>query len=220
MGIEFYTAPASAPARMNLLLAKHLDVAMDVKEVDLMKQEQMKPEFIKINPQHTVPTMVDDGFVLTESRAMLMYLADKYGKDDSLYPKDPQKRAVVNMRIFFDISTLYPKFGEYVYPTMFANTSPDPEKLKKVEEVLGYVELFLKDGFIAGSNLTIADFSMAAVLSTIEATGILDFSKYAKITEYLAKCRGLMKGWDELNQPGAEMFGQWYTTGLAGLSAK
>lgn len=56
--------------------------------------------------------MVDDGFVLTESRAMLMYLASKYGKDDSLYPKDPQKRAVVDMRLFFDVSTLYPKFGE------------------------------------------------------------------------------------------------------------
>ncbi|CAL8118400.1 unnamed protein product [Orchesella dallaii] len=219
MGIEFYSTPASAPARMNLLLAKHLGVAMDVKEVDLQKQEQMKPEFLKINPQHTVPTMVDNGFVLTESRAMLMYLANKYGKDDSLYPKDPQKRALVDMRILFDISTLYPRFGEYVYPTMFAKTPLDPEKLKKVEEVLGYVELFLKDGFIAGSNLTIADFSMASILSTIEATAILDFSKFAKISEYLAKCRGLMKGWDELNQPGADMFGQWFKTGLAELQS-
>ncbi|ODM95252.1 Glutathione S-transferase 1, isoform D [Orchesella cincta] len=179
MGIDFYTSPASAPGRMNLLLAKHLDVTMDVKHVDLMKQEQMKPEFIA----------------------------------------DPQKRALVDMRLLFDISTLYPKFGEYVYPTMFQKAPLDPEKLKKVEEVFGYVELFLKDGFIAGSNLTIADFSMASILSTIEATGILDFSKFGKIAEYLEKCRGLMKGWDELNQAGADVFGQWYKAALADLKS-
>lgn len=46
------------------------------------------------------------------SRAIQQYLADKYSKSDSLYPKDPAKRAVVNQRLFFDMGTLYLRFGE------------------------------------------------------------------------------------------------------------
>lgn len=99
---------------------------------------------------------------------------------------------------------------------MFQKVKPDPEKMAKVDEVLGYVELFLKDGYIAGSELTIADFSMAAILSTIEACNY-DLSKFPKTTQYLAKCKSTMKGWDELNQAGADMFGEWYKGALAAL---
>jgi len=213
MGIDLYSTPGSAPARMVLLLAKHLNVDLNVKNVDLFKQEQMKPEFIAINPQHTVPTLVDDGFVLTESRGMLTYLQNKYGKEDSLYPKDPQQRALVEMRIFFDVSMLYPRFGDAYYPVMFAGQSLDPAKLDKLNDVLGFAELYLKDGFIAGSQLTIADFSMAAVLSTIQTCH--DLSKFPKIVAYLEKCKEMMEGWEELNHQGALVFGQWYKDALA-----
>lgn len=47
-----------------------------------------------------------------------MYLAEKYGKDDSLYPKDVKKRALVNQRLFFDIGTLYQRFGD-LYVRLF-----------------------------------------------------------------------------------------------------
>jgi len=214
MGIDFYTTPASAPGRMVQLLAKHLNVEMNVKHIDLMKGEQLKPEFIAINPQHTVPTLVDDGFAITESRAQLYYLQNKYGKTESLYPvNDIQKRTLVDMRIFFDVSMLYPKFGDVVYPVMFGGQPLDPTKVDKLNDTLGFVELYLKDGYIAGSELSIADFSMAAVLSTIETCH--DLSKFPGIVAYLEKCKVEMSGWEELNQQGANVFGQWYKDALA-----
>jgi glutathione S-transferase len=47
------------------------------------------------------------------SRAILGYLADQYGKDDSLYPKDPKQRTIINQRLYFDIGTLYQNFIDY-----------------------------------------------------------------------------------------------------------
>ena len=63
-----------------------------------------------MNIQHTIPTMDDNGFYMNESRAMLQYLANKYSKDDSLYPKDPKQRAIVDMRLMFDQGTFYHRF--------------------------------------------------------------------------------------------------------------
>ena len=48
------------------------------------------------------------------SRAIMTYLVIKYGKDASLYPTDPQERAVVDQRLYFDMGTLYDSFGKCV----------------------------------------------------------------------------------------------------------
>lgn len=74
----------------------------------------------QLNPQHTVPTLVDGDFSLWESRAISRYLISKYGKDNnSLYPSDPQTRAVVDQRLDFDLGTLYPRFGGYFVSIYF-----------------------------------------------------------------------------------------------------
>ena len=125
MAIDLYHMDLSAPCRSVRLTAKMLGVELNLKVVNLMVGEQMAPEFVKLNPQHTIPTIVDDGFALNESRAICGYLVQKYGKDDSLYPKDPKKRAVVDQRLYFDMD-FYKKFQMvYVsnrYLSMFVKT--------------------------------------------------------------------------------------------------
>lgn len=60
--------------------------------------------------QHTVPTLVDDGFVLIESRAIAIYLIEKhFPSGHSLYPKDATERASINQKLQFDCGTLYPR---------------------------------------------------------------------------------------------------------------
>lgn len=84
-----------------------MDLEVDVRIVNLLKKEQLSEDFIKINPQHTVPTLVDDGFVLTESRAIILYLVEKYGANSSLYSKDTNVRALIHQRLQFDVGTFY-----------------------------------------------------------------------------------------------------------------
>lgn len=56
-----------------------------------------------MNPQHTVPTLVDDnGFVLWDHHAILFYVMKKYAKDDKYYPKDVEVQATIHQRLHFD----------------------------------------------------------------------------------------------------------------------
>lgn len=89
----------------NILIHK---LKFQVKILNLWAKEQLNEEFIKINPQHCVPTLVDDdGFVLWESRAIAAYLVDTKSPGNSLYPTDLKLRASIQQRLYFDLGTLY-----------------------------------------------------------------------------------------------------------------
>ncbi len=80
-----------------------LRVPYECKKVFPLDGDNKKPEFLKLNPQHTIPVFQDGDFVLNESRAILAYLATTHG-DEKLYPKDPKVRAKVDCRLYFDMS--------------------------------------------------------------------------------------------------------------------
>uniref|UniRef100_A0A8W7PKU1 glutathione transferase n=1 Tax=Anopheles coluzzii TaxID=1518534 RepID=A0A8W7PKU1_ANOCL len=158
-----------------------------------------------LNPQHCIPTLVDNGFALWESRAIQIYLAEKYGKDDKLYPKDPQKRAVVNQRLYFDMGTLYQRFADYHYPQIFAKQPANPENEKKMKDAVGFLNTFLEgQEYAAGNDLTIADLSLAATIATYEVAGF-DFAPYPNVAAWFARCKANAPGY-ALNQAGADEF--------------
>ncbi|KAG0722493.1 Glutathione S-transferase 1, isoform D [Chionoecetes opilio] len=210
MPLDFYWMPLSAPCRASLLTAKAVGADINLKELNLLAGEQMKPDFVAINPQHCVPTLVDGDFALWESRAISSYLASQYGKDDSLYPNDPKARANVDRLLYFDMGTLYHRFGEYVYPVMFRGGSIDEEKLTKLHEALEWLDGFLAGHkWAVGDNITVADHSLAASVSTFKAAGI-DLEKHSNVSAWLARCEGEMPGYAEVNTPGAVKFGEFF----------
>ncbi|KAK5650012.1 hypothetical protein RI129_001041 [Pyrocoelia pectoralis] len=209
MPIDFYYIPASAPCRAVLLAAKVVGVELNLKIVDLMKGENLTPEFLKINPQHTVPTIDDNGFSLWESCAIMTYLVSKYGKDESLYPKDPQIRASIDQRLFFDVGTLYARFGNYFYPVMFAGQSFDPDKLTKLHDAVKFFDTFLEGhDYAVGNNLTVADLSLVSTVSTIDAMEV-DLSSYKNVLRWYNKIKTTVPGYEELNGKNAILFKKW-----------
>jgi glutathione S-transferase len=194
------------------MTAEVLGVEYDYKTTNIMAGDNKKPEFLAINPMHNIPALKDGDFCLNESRAIAGYLVNKYGKDDSLYPKDAEARAIVDQRMYFDMGAFYKAFGDCVYPVMFGGNPAGEKEVDKLKEVLGWVDGFVKDGKFAagGDNLTLADICLVATYSTLKATGYMDLSGYTNIASWEAKVTGLIPNFAKANQEGADGFGGFY----------
>ncbi|XP_039299757.1 glutathione S-transferase 1-like [Nilaparvata lugens] len=207
MTIDFYYMDISPPVRaVNLCLAA-LNLEVNRKEINLFNRENLEPAFIQLNPQHTIPTIVDDGFVLWDSHAINAYLVSKYAKDDSLYPKDIQKRAIIDQRLHFEGSVLFTHGVRCFLPLFFGLSKTIPEDQRsQTDQYYEIVDKFLEGNtWIAGDQLTIADFSYISTLSGLSQifTGV---EKYKNISTYMDRCKENMKDYDSANQQGVDKY--------------
>ncbi|GCB76170.1 hypothetical protein scyTo_0018307 [Scyliorhinus torazame] len=94
--LRIYYDLLSQPSRAVLIFLRRTGIPHVEKPVALRKGEQRSPEFTKLNPMQKVPVIEDNGFVLTESVAILKYLATKYNVPQYWYPEDTMQRAKVD----------------------------------------------------------------------------------------------------------------------------
>lgn len=106
MALDFYHGHGSPYSWRAWLALEHLGVAYNLRVLSFAAKDTQKPEFLAINPRHRVPTIVDDGYVLWESMAILEYLEERFGGARRLYPGTPQERG--------RIRRLCLEFNEYV----------------------------------------------------------------------------------------------------------
>ncbi|XP_054711350.1 uncharacterized protein LOC129220940 [Uloborus diversus] len=206
MAIDLYQVPLSAPCRSVMMTANHLGVKLNLKYTDLFAKEQLKPEFLKMNPQHTVPTIDDNGFYLWESRAILAYLVNQYSPGNAIYPKDPQERAKIDRMLYFDMGTLYKAELDYMIPPLLRGEPADPEKLEAFKKALSLFEEFLgKTTYAATNYITIADFSLVASLSFAAIMNI-SLSEYPRITAWMQKLEKEIPNYHEINIAPIEKF--------------
>ena len=92
--MKLYYHPVSTVSRPVVLFALDSGIDLDYRLVDLMTGEHLQPAYETINPSKLVPVLEEGDFRLTESSAILKYLADTI--DSPAYPKDLRKRARVN----------------------------------------------------------------------------------------------------------------------------
>jgi len=217
--IDIYAIDMSPPCRAVFLIAKAIGVDLNIKIMDMAAGEHMKPEYLKMNPAHTVPTMNDNGVVFGESRAISTYLINKYAPDSPLYPKDPAARGLVEARLYFD-SGLFTAFRGAMYPLLFEkNLEAHLAGIPKVQENLQLLETFLgQSTYVAGDQLTIADLSVVANVSTLDEGGVIDFSAYPKIKAWLAKMKALPCY--EANEKGVKMIAGAIKSAKAELGGK
>lgn len=210
MPVQLYYTIASPPARAVMLTLKNLDIPHELHNVNLLKGEHKSDEFLKINPQHTVPTLVDeDGFVVLDSHAINAYLVGKYGKDDKLYPSNVKVRSVVDHRLHFDTGVLF-QAVRYVSKGVFWTktiTSITPEIVSLFDDAYEMLEKFLNIGqFIAGNQVTIADFSVITTLANMAIYVPVKKDKFPLVLAYIQRCSAEIPFCSELNDAGIQSY--------------
>lgn len=154
---------------------EEMGVAYNLIAVDLWKGDQKTPEFLAMNPNGRIPVLCDrdnDDFVVFESGAIMIYLAEKYGQ---FYPADPKVRSRVLQWLMFQMGGVGPMMGQAnVFYRYF------PEKIqpaidryqnecRRLFEVLD--RRLGESPYLAGDEITIADFANWCWVRTYKWSG-------------------------------------------------
>ncbi|XP_063709337.1 glutathione S-transferase D7-like [Culicoides brevitarsis] len=193
--IIFYHFPFSPNSRGALLTARSLNIQLEIKEVNLVTGEQMKPWFLAINPQHAVPVINDNGHILTESRAISQYLVNSRAPGSAMYPNDPKLRSIVDQRLSFDATTVFARMAKILGDIYKGETEIKKENIDSIYEAFKWLDDILsKSKWMAGDNVTIADTTMLATLSTLFVTKL---DKYPKLQRWFDQCKEKLPGFEE-----------------------
>lgn len=219
--MKLYYHPASTTSRPVMLFAAQSGIALDMQLVDLFTGEHYQPPFMGVNPNRLVPVLEDGDFRLTESSAILKYLADK--TDSPLYPKDLKGRARVNERMDWVNTQLCRDLAYgFIYPQIFpGHKRPDEhtqaatlqwarERAATWLKVLDEHLLGSGNEWLCGPSITIADYYAASFVALCELTGS-DFAAYPNVGRWLGRMKALPH-WAAVNQVidgyGASLKGQ------------
>lgn len=196
--MRLYQHPMSANARAAIMTVYQLNAPVELVFVDLQRQEQTRPEFLKMNPNHRVPVLEDGDFHLWESRAIMQYLAERT-PGQTIYPTQPRARADVNRWLFWSAQHFAPAIGiffwENVVKGMIGRGAPDPVELQRGDRVFNefaaVLDAHLADReWISGSSLTLADLSIAAAYGCA-APGKAPVAWYANLQKWFKRMQAL-----------------------------
>ncbi|QLE40227.1 glutathione S-transferase family protein [Nostoc sp. C052] len=148
--------------------------------------DQFKPEFLTINPFHHIPVLVDDGFNVVESLAILDYLEIRY-PTPAMLPKDAKDLAIARMVQLVTVNELLPATSTFL-PQYLGLPGGDPEKIEKalhkIATVLKFFENLLDDRpYFASHNLTLAEIVAGTVVNVLPSVGI-SLSEYPKLNAW------------------------------------
>jgi glutathione S-transferase len=156
---------------------QELEVDFEAISVNLRAGEHRRPEFLKVNPAGKIPVLVDGDFVLAESTAIVLYLADKYRK---FLPADPHGRAQVNQWLLFTVTELEQPLwriakNRQLYPESQRLAADIPLASQDFRAMADVAERHMQGRtFVVGESVTVADFVLAYTLDWANEVQLLD----------------------------------------------
>ena len=174
-------------------LAKELGLDIEAVEVDLHSGQHKSPDFLKLNPNGQVPVLDDDGFILTESLAINLYLAKKVASP--LSAASPQEEALLSQWSFWvatEVEQLLITILEHrmMLPEGDRNAALADDAWTKLQKPLGALETTLTNrDYLVGNRFTVADLNVSIVMSLINRLS-LDITRYPNVRAWLDTCLG------------------------------
>jgi glutathione S-transferase len=146
------------------------------------------PEYLALNPNGAVPTIDDDGFVLSESMAINFYLAKKHGK---LYPADAKNEALAWQWSLWETdkldraTTVYANHSS-VLPEAQRNAALAKSTWEEISAAFNVLNTALgKSRWLAGNDFSVADLNVASALYRALS---FDLAKWPNVNEWLHRC--------------------------------
>lgn len=206
--MKLHMHPVSMTSRPIRLFIAENGLEVEEEVVDLMTGAHMQEPFISFNPNGLVPVLEDGDLRLTESSAILKYLADRF--DLPAYPKDLKQRAKVNEMMDWFNTNFYRDFGYgLVYPQIFPHQRRQSdeaqektiewglERAKRWLSVLNDYYLGPEQKYLCGDEITIADYFGIGLLTLGEVVRC-DFSQYPNVEQWVGNMKKL-DNWGPVN---------------------
>lgn len=208
MSLELYMHPVSTASRPVRLFIAEKKLPVTEQIVDLMTGEHYQERFTAINPSRMVPVLVDGDFRLTESSAILKYLAARFKAPE--YPTSLEKRAKVDEAMDWFNTQFYRDFGYgLLYPQVFPHHKRPTEEQQsgtiawgkdKAKNWLGVLDTRIlgSNDYLANNEISIADYFGACIITAGELIGCT-FEGYPNVQRWLGNIKDL-KSWPQVNE--------------------
>ncbi len=194
--MKLYSNSFSPNARRPRICAAELGIKLDIVELDFQKGDWKAPAYLAKNPMGKVPTLEDDdGFLLWESPAMLVYLANKH-PDKGLAPTDARGKADVARWMFWNASHLESgvmtfAFEKMVKPQFLGQPTDEARAALGLADWDRFAPVL--DAQLAGKDWLCGKFSIAdiAVGVTVDFAAMvgLDVAKHRNISAWMGRLR-------------------------------
>jgi glutathione S-transferase len=191
--LTFYDAPISGNTYKVRLLLRQLAIPHEMVRLDIAGGAVRAPDFRKVNPFGRVPFIVEDGFALGESNAILLYLA----RGSRLLPAGAREQALVQQWMFFEqnqvetaigLPRLWRKYGVEQDPALFDHYRPRAvAALKVLERHLAQHDWFVGDAY------SVADIALFAYSQMAPEAGH-DLGQFAAVNAWMERVRA-QPGW-------------------------
>jgi GST-like protein len=190
--IQLYSMPTPNGVKVSIAL-EELGLDYEPHRIDIMKNENMEPAFVALNPNGKIPAMIDPNgpggkpLGLFESGAILVYLAEKTGK---LMPTDPARRYETLEWVFFQMASVGPMFGQVGFFHKFAGRAIEDKRpleryVKEAKRLFEVLEARLTGrAWIMGEDYTIADIALLGwVRGFVGFYGAGDLVEWSRLKE-------------------------------------
>ncbi|MGI9228900.1 MAG: glutathione S-transferase family protein [Gammaproteobacteria bacterium] len=189
--MKLYIAGPSPNSLRVQAVANHVDIDLELINVDLLAGEHLEGELAKINPNHKIPTLVDGDFVLWESTAIMLYLAA--GKPEAgLIPDDPKLQAKMQQWLSWNTAHFSRACGAITWENLvkkhWMKQEVDADALKQALEEFNrfaaVLDAHLADNnYLLGDNISVADHATVSFLVHAEA-GDIPVKQYPHIQRW------------------------------------
>jgi len=178
--MKFYTVNGSPNCRKVHAVINYLGLNVDIVELDLLSGDLEKPAYRTLNPNGMVPALEDGDLKLWESNAISQYLAS-LAPANSLYPDNPAMRADIHRWQSWEECHFNRACGSFLFENvlkgLFNMGEPDQAVLKEAEQNFQRFAKILEEqlegrDFILGNEITLADFSVGAMMIYADAAEI------------------------------------------------